>query len=72
MSMPGTPRGFARWSPEKRREVASRGGTAAVTRHRWTPAEARIAGRAGGLARAAIATRTRLEAPGKGKGAPQG
>ena len=38
-------RGFASMSPEKQREIASKGGRAA---HEWTSDEARSAGRKGG------------------------
>ena len=44
-------RGFASMSPEKQREIASKGGRAAHakgTAHEWTPEEARTAGRRGG------------------------
>ena len=44
-------RGFASMSPEKQREIASKGGRAAHekgTAHEWTPGEARSAGRKGG------------------------
>ena len=44
-------RGFASMSPEKQREIASKGGRAAHekgTAHEWTAAEARTAGRKGG------------------------
>ena len=44
-------RGFASMSPEKQREIASKGGRAAHekgTAHEWTPEEARSAGRKGG------------------------
>lgn len=44
-------RGFAAMSPEKQREIASKGGRAAHqkgTAHEFTPEEARIAGRRGG------------------------
>ena len=44
-------RGFASMSPEKQREIASKGGRAAHekgTAHEWTPDEARHAGRKGG------------------------
>jgi hypothetical protein len=40
-------RGFAALSPERRRELATRGGRAAAAKgvgHRWTPEEARAAG----------------------------
>ena len=44
-------RGFASMSPEKQREIASKGGRAAHqkgTAHEWTSDEARAAGRKGG------------------------
>ena len=44
-------RGFASMSPEKQREIASKGGRAAHekgTAHEWTADEARKAGRKGG------------------------
>ena len=44
-------RGFASMSPEKQREIASKGGRAAHekgTAHEWTTDEARQAGRKGG------------------------
>jgi uncharacterized protein len=44
-------RGFASMSPERQREIASKGGRAAHakgTAHEWTPEEARTAGRKGG------------------------
>ena len=44
-------RGFASMSPEKQREIASKGGRAAhekATAHEWTADEARSAGRRGG------------------------
>ena len=46
-------RGFASMSPEKQREIASKGGRAAHrkgTAHRFTAEEARLAGRKGGQA----------------------
>ena len=46
-------RGFASMSPEKQREIASKGGRAAHmkgTAHEWTSEEARAAGRKGGRA----------------------
>lgn len=46
-------RGFASMSPEKQREIASKGGRAAHakgTAHEWTRDEARHAGRKGGVA----------------------
>lgn len=44
-------KGFASMSPEKQREIASKGGRAAHekgTAHEWTSEEARSAGRKGG------------------------
>jgi general stress protein YciG len=44
-------RGFASMSPDKQREIASKGGRAAHqkgTAHEWTSEEARAAGRKGG------------------------
>jgi uncharacterized protein len=44
-------RGFASMSPEKQREIASKGGRAAHqkgTAHEWSSEEARAAGRKGG------------------------
>jgi general stress protein YciG len=44
-------RGFASMSPEKQREIASKGGRAAHrkgTAHEWSSDEARAAGRKGG------------------------
>lgn len=49
-------RGFASMDKAKQREIASRGGVRAHrkgTAHEWTPEEARVAGRKGGLARQA-------------------
>lgn len=46
-------RGFASMSPEKQREIASKGGRAAHqkgTAHEWSSEEAREAGRKGGMA----------------------
>src|SRR5215469_3369440 len=48
-------RGFASMDKEKQRNIASKGGRAAHekgTAHEFTPEEARVAGRKGGLARA--------------------
>ena len=45
-------RGFASMSAEKQREIASTGGRAAHvkgTAHKWSPDEARQAGRKGGM-----------------------
>lgn len=47
-----TRRGFAAMSPEKQREIASKGGKAAHLKgraHQFTPEEAREAGKKGGL-----------------------
>ena len=44
-------RGFASMTPEKQREIASKGGRAAHqkgTAHEWSADEARVAGRKGG------------------------
>lgn len=46
-------KGFAAMSPEKQREIASKGGTAAHQQgkaHQWTPSTAAEAGRKGGRA----------------------
>ena len=46
-------RGFASMDPTKQREIASKGGRAAHTKgtaHEWSSAEAREAGRKGGMA----------------------
>lgn len=48
----GEPRGFAAMTPERRREISSKGGRAVHdkgTARRWTPEEAKEAGRKGGL-----------------------
>jgi len=54
--------GFAAMSPEKKREIASKGGKAAHqlgTAHRWTSEEAQRAGRIGGrLGRRGAAKKT--------------
>lgn len=53
---PKARRGFAAMSQEKQAEIASKGGKAAQaggTGHRFTPEEAREAGRKGGEARRA-------------------
>jgi len=47
------PRGFAALSPERRREISSRGGKAAHERgvaYQWTSETAKISGRKGGIA----------------------
>lgn len=52
------PQGFATLTPERRAEIASTGGKRAQemgVAHRWTPDEARKAGRLGGSARHANA-----------------
>jgi general stress protein YciG len=63
-------RGFASMSPEKQREIASKGGRAAHEKgaaHEWTVDEARSAGRKGGYARHGrhdmLTIPARLEAP---------
>jgi len=46
------PRGFAAMSPEKRREAARKGGIAAHrlgVAHEFTPEEAKVAGKRGGV-----------------------
>jgi uncharacterized protein len=57
-------RGFAAMDPERVREFARRGGLAAHragTAHEFTPEEARVAGRKGGLA--LQASRRKTDAP---------
>ena len=57
-------RGFASMSPEKQREIASKGGRAAHekgTAHEWTADEARTAGRKGG--QVSRGGRGRLQSP---------
>ncbi|MCU0255367.1 MAG: KGG domain-containing protein [Vicinamibacterales bacterium] len=52
VARPKLRRGFASMSPEKQREIASKGGRAAHlkgTAHEWTADEARNAGRKGGM-----------------------
>ncbi|MPZ16346.1 MAG: hypothetical protein GEV06_00310 [Luteitalea sp.] len=70
--MPGEParrkerRGFASMSREKQREIASKGGRMAHlkgTAHEWTPEEARVAGRKGGMV--SRGGRGRLTGPGE-------
>ncbi len=54
MATKGKGRGFASMSPEKQKEIASKGGKAAHakgTAHKWTSEEAQAAGRKGGKAR---------------------
>jgi uncharacterized protein len=67
-------RGFASMSPEKQREIASKGGRAAHqkgTAHEWTSEEARSAGRKGG--QISRGGRGRLmEAPDSSMGAESG
>jgi len=65
-------RGFASMSPEKQREIASKGGRAAHqkgTAHEWTSEEARSAGRKGG--QISRGGRGRLDAGLDGAGADQ-
>ncbi len=62
-------RGFASMSPEKQREIASKGGRAAHqkgTAHEWTSDEARTAGRKGG--QVSRGGRGRLRESGEGLG----
>ena len=64
-------RGFASMSPEKQREIASKGGRAAHekgTAHEWTAEEARAAGRKGG--QISRGGRGRLVVPESPAGAP--
>jgi general stress protein YciG len=64
-------RGFASMSPEKQREIASKGGRAAHekgTAHEWTADEARNAGRKGG--QVSRGGRGRLMVPQADSGAP--
>ena len=64
-------RGFASMSPEKQREIASKGGRAAHekgTAHEWTADEARNAGRNGG--QVSRGGRGRLVATADGMAAP--
>ena len=56
-------RGFASMDPQKRREIASKGGRAAHekgTAHEWTPEEAREAGRKSAI-RLGVSEREREE-----------
>ncbi|MGH9160624.1 MAG: KGG domain-containing protein [Vicinamibacteraceae bacterium] len=78
-TMPGEPvrrkerRGFASMSREKQREIASKGGRMAHlkgTAHEWTPDEARVAGRKGGMV--SRGGRGRLMSPGEEEDATQG
>lgn len=60
------PRGFAAMSPERRREIARRGGKRGHelgVAHRWTSEEAAAAGRIGGKA----SRRPAMHEPGPGK-----
>jgi general stress protein YciG len=77
-TMPGEPvrrkerRGFASMSREKQREIASKGGRMAHlkgTAHEWTPDEARVAGRKGGMV--SRGGRGRLVGPGEDEGPTQ-
>ena len=71
-------RGFASMSPEKQREIASKGGRAAHqkgTAHEWTSEEARTAGRKGGQVSRGGRGRlpvTEADAVGLATGAPAG
>lgn len=60
-------RGFASMSPEKQREIASKGGRAAHekgTAHEWSQDEARAAGRKGGQISRGGRGRLRANGPG--------
>ena len=65
-------RGFASMSPEKQREIASKGGRAAHekgTAHEWTADEARAAGRKGGqISRGGRGRLVPADAPGDAPG----
>jgi general stress protein YciG len=64
-------RGFASMSPEKQREIASKGGRAAHekgTAHEWSAEEARNAGRKGG--QVSRGGRGRLIVPNDGAATP--
>ncbi len=66
-------RGFASMSPDKQREIASKGGRAAHqkgTAHEWTSDEARTAGRKGG--QISRGGRGRLRESSEGMGHPVG
>src|SRR4026208_1648243 len=73
-------RGFASMTPEKQREIASKGGRAAHTKgtaHEWTSEEARSAGRKGGMisrgGRGRPVSRRRPQPPApRGRAAPPG
>jgi len=69
-------RGFASMSPEKQREIASKGGRAAHqkgTAHEWTSEEARTAGRKGGqVSRGGRGRLPITDAVGMAAGAPAG
>ncbi len=60
------PRGFATLSPERRKEISSRGGKgahAAGTAHRFTTEEAKAAGAKGGRSKKARADAIEIAAP---------
>lgn len=68
-------RGFASMSPEKQREIASKGGRAAHlkgTAHEWTADEARVAGRKGGQISRGGRGRLQPEQPADSTGAAAG
>ena len=67
-------RGFASMSPEKQREIASKGGRAAHekgTAHEWTSEEARKAGRKGGQVSRGGRGRLADEAPDRSAALPE-
>jgi hypothetical protein len=51
MTKPKQRRGFALLTEEQRAAVSAKGGKAATTRHKWTPTEAKAAGRKSGRVR---------------------
>lgn len=64
--MPVKDRGFASMDPAKQRAIASKGGRLAHERgvaHRWSSAEARVAGRKGGLAKGRARRRQAADGP---------
>jgi uncharacterized protein len=72
-------RGFASMTPEKQREIASKGGRAAHqkgTAHEWTSEEARSAGRKGGQisrgGRGRLVDEQSTASPAEQGGAPDG
>lgn len=65
VKVPPRKRGFAAMTPEKRRELSSRGGKASHATgkaHRFTTEEAKAAGRKGGLAGKGVSKRRKRAA----------